>query len=157
VSRPTLYCDFDGVLNDNQWWMLSAEGGEWLPGIHPRPARTLQAIIRQTDPEFVVISAWARLMHNGDMTPNGFAEMLKTHGLAIAPERIAHFGQRFDAPAERAAAILRHRETRAEPWAVVDDCDMTPYLPADRFFRIDSRFTLTPWHVSPIVQALRKP
>jgi hypothetical protein len=152
-----LFLDFDGFANHNDWWQTPRQPGR---AIYPDPAAAINAIVEHAD-RVVIISAWARWMYQHGLAPWAFAEMIFAHGLIIPHEKIDHFATRADGPNERWAEIAKYIGQQVHPcgFAVVDDCDMTPYVGehASRFFRVDQRVMLRPWDVPRICRVMDKP
>lgn len=76
-TRPLLFLDIDGVLNGHD---LDDESGVCL--IKPECVHWLNRIIRATDCDVVLISAWRYQILKGATTLLGFHHMLRSHGVS---------------------------------------------------------------------------
>lgn len=109
-----IFLDIDGVLNGHQWIHLE-EG----PRIIPTPARIFNKIVGRTQAKIVVSSTWSRKVKSGDLTPSGFAWMLKTHGVFC--EVIDAINSDVTVPKQRADNIMKWvRENKPEKWLCID-------------------------------------
>src|ERR1043166_3292493 len=74
-----IFLDIDGVLNQCDW-----KEGDECPAIHPGCVKQLNKILEATRAKIVVISNWRHQLNRGDMTTDGFAFLLRTHGVKYA-------------------------------------------------------------------------
>lgn len=71
-----LFLDIDGVLNGHQWMREAQSNNICRPCV-----LQLNRIIKATGCKIVLSSAWRYMIHGGAMKLNGFAYMLRTHGM----------------------------------------------------------------------------
>jgi hypothetical protein len=113
-----VFLDIDGVLNDHAW-MDHAGSCD----IKRECVLRLNRILRETGAVIVVSSAWRYMVHGEAMTLQGFAYMMRTHGLlsgrihglTCTDELIAHRGDQI------AAWLAEH--DGVESYVVLDDDD----------------------------------
>lgn len=75
--RPILFLDIDGVLNDHTWHQPADSTTIDKPCMD-----RLNKIIEATDCDIVISSAWRYMILSQAMSPIGFYQMLRTHGLS---------------------------------------------------------------------------
>jgi hypothetical protein len=78
-----IFLDVDGVLNAHEW-VGEAESCD----VRRDCVSRLNRIIRETGAKVVISSAWRYMVLGGAMTLDGFAYMLRTHGLTAGAEII---------------------------------------------------------------------
>lgn len=76
MSRPFLFLDIDGVLNDHDF---NDEAKSCT--LKRDCVKQFNRILRAANPEIVISSAWRYMVHGGAMTLGGFGYMLRTHGV----------------------------------------------------------------------------
>lgn len=144
MSRPVLFLDIDGVLTSNLWdFDDEAESSilDWST------VQALNRVLRETDCDVVLSSAWRYVVLDKSMTLGGFAYLLRTHGVAkVIQERLIGVTDRdidVDDNTERGKQVQAWLATHPEVdrFAVVDDNDLGfSGLP---FFKTDGRTGLT--------------
>lgn len=148
----TLFLDIDGVLNIN--------GGERQT--EPHLVERLNKIMPHID-ALVISSAWRMHMHYGDMTKDGFAFMLFTHGVErMIGERPASIDytsmeSRFSEGilSARPGQIMQYvREHGLSTWAVLDDM---PLAGLSNFVKVDPSNGLSERNVSDVLRILGAP
>lgn len=75
IEYPIIFLDFDGVLNDHT---PHANG---YNGIMPDQVKELNKILKATNAQLVISSAWRYLVHGGHMTIKGIEVLLVTFGV----------------------------------------------------------------------------
>lgn len=135
--RPLIFLDMDGVVNDH----TQTESG--FCGVLPRCAAQLNRILRATDAEIVISSAW-RYMIPEAMNLKGFAYMLLTHGIDCK-DRIIGLTCRDEELMPRGQQIRHWRceNGGARPYVVLDDLDLGITAAGHPFVLTDGKIGLT--------------
>lgn len=117
--RPLIFLDIDGVLNRHGY---NACSGVESSTIEPGAVASLNRILRESNAEIVLSSAWRYMVYGGAMSLRGFEYLLRTHGLAVkdrlvgltvTDEEIPNRGQQI------VAWLNKHGKGR--PYVVLDD------------------------------------
>lgn len=74
--NPLIFLDIDGVLNDKSFNHLAQSNT-----IDRDKIRNINLLLEYTNAQVVISSAWRYMVHEGAMTLDGFAYMMRTHGL----------------------------------------------------------------------------
>lgn len=118
-TRPVLFLDVDGVLNGHDH---DDESGVCL--IRPECVHWLNQIIKATDCDVVLISAWRYMILKGAMTLTGFHHLLRSHGvsqklrlvsLTRLDERDQNLPGFVENPHERAGQVLHWLQSNYIP------------------------------------------
>lgn len=152
MTRPILFLDIDGVLNNGRF-----NAAAQSTTLKPSCVKRLNAVLGETNAAIVLSSAWRYLIINGAMKHRGFEMMLRTHGLACEGRLHTITAPDPELPREFLAkhgCAIRARQVAdwlavyaksfpdLPPWAVVDDLDL-PIEPRERFVRTQRSVGLT--------------
>lgn len=114
---PTIFLDFDGVLNGHEWCHL----GYGVPRINQESARCLHAIVTRTSAKVIVCSTWGRWITNGTVTAEGFTHLLASHGISCPV--IDGIDASHD-PAKRSKQIKEYAERLTGKLLCIDDMEL---------------------------------
>lgn len=117
--RPLIFLDIDGVLNKHGYNRCSDVESSTL---EPEAVARLNRIIRESDAEIVLSSAWRYMVHGGAMTLGGFEYLLRTHGVA-AKGRLIGLTATDEAIPNRGQQITEWLNAHGweRPYVVLDD------------------------------------
>lgn len=131
MSKPTIFLDIDGVLNDTPITVR-------CPRILPQCAEALAALVSASGAEIVLTTSWRKwiLPEPAGMSLLTFSRLLGTHGITCTVA-----GRIANGPVcDRETLILQYVEQHGlERWVVLDDLD----LKIDNFVRTDGDRGLT--------------
>lgn len=118
--KPLLITDIDGVLNRHRPWPNRYNG------IDPACAYRFNHLLKLTDAEIVVSSAWRYLVHSGSTTVQGFENLLLSHGVNCHGRMIGVTEPDVESwKDERGIQIYRWLEQNGRrPYVVLDDLDL---------------------------------
>lgn len=144
-----IFLDIDGVMNGSRPF----ENGYY--GIEPVPAHLLSTLLRLTDADLVIHSAWRYLILTNAMTQDGFANLLSSHGVTVWKGPTTHrapathrvigitradsgLGSRRDC----ARQIIDYvHEVKPEKWLAIDNLKLN--LDPDHFIQTDKKTGFT--------------
>lgn len=144
-KRPLLFLDIDGVLNGHE--QFNAQVGSSV--IQAQAVNLLNLVLKHTDSQFVLSSAWRYLVHRNEMSLSGLSWLLRSHGIydrlvgvtrmdtMVTPER--------PVPDERGVQITEWLKTHQHCglYAVVDDLDLGISDSGHPFVQTDGKVGLT--------------
>lgn len=135
--RPLIFLDMDGCLNDH----TQLESG--FCGVKSECASRLNRILRETDAEIVLSSAW-RYMVPDAMTLNGFQYLLQTHGVDCN-DRLIGVTCRDEELMPRGQQIRQWRNEHGgdRRYVVIDDLDLGISEAGHPFVQTDGAVGLT--------------
>ncbi len=141
-----LFADLDGVANGHR-----KHPDNPYCGILPECMWRLNRVIRATDCNLVITSAWRYMMFGEEppMTLLGFEYMMRTHGLISFPDRRVIVGHTVadETVNDRGAQIMRwltNYPWEIEAWAAVDDLpELDLHHHSDRLVRTDGAVGMT--------------
>lgn len=163
TTQPFLFIDIDGVLNSHD---INTYG---YNTIHRDKIERLNQIVKATDAEVVISSAWRYMMlaKRPAMTIDGFRYMMMTHGLASFVKVVGHTKSDEEIP-ERGDQIADYLLTHGmRPYVVLDDGSEVPQETTrsmtqslydrhgDRWLVIDGAVGLTDANVAEAIAILR--
>ena len=150
-----IFLDIDGVLNQCDW-----QEGNGCPAIHPECVKQLNKLLEATRAKIVVISNWRHQLNRGDMTPEGFAFMLRTHGVKYA-KIIGATGEQRTRERHRGLMVTRwlRRHPEVTSFVVLDDLPegREPEWVEERIVHVDGARGLTAREVRKAIELLKTP
>lgn len=137
-----LFLDCDGVLNSHSFCDVAKSCS-----LKPECVRQFNRIIHETKCKVVLSSAWRYMILGGAMTLDGFAYMLRTHGVTAELEIIGHTVSDEDIPdrGDQIAAFLLGRDD-VESWCVLDDMHLA--IESGHMVCTDGKVGLTEEHAN---------
>lgn len=156
--RSILFLDIDGVLNDHTWHQPADSYTFDKPCVE-----RLNRIIKETNCQVVISSAWRYMVHRKAMTLTGFSLMMRTHGVTKDIELIGI--THMDEPSQRLIQPATTRGMQIKNWmdefgvgrsyCVVDDLDLDiTKFHADRFIQINGDIGMTDEDADKIIEIL---
>lgn len=133
-----LFLDIDGVLNNHKSLVKQSYS------IDPYNVENLNKIIRATDCQIVLMSAWRYLILDRHMTLRGFETLLSTHGV-LAYRRLIDLTEQDTIVSERWHQVenwIKANKEKVDTFVMLDDCEEFPNYPQN-FVKTDMEFGLT--------------
>lgn len=152
-----IFLDVDGVLNGAEWIHRKEAGGTWCgTRIIPEPARVLHRILEKTEAKVVLISSWRHWVNSGSMTPRGFGNVLKSHGIEadVVDALPPHDKEKYDYGEDRAVHLLHWLTVnQCISYVVLEDINLAPFGVKNQI-RTDPRIGLIEPHIHQTLQIL---
>ena len=148
-----IFLDIDGVLNGHEWIHRKDNGATWSGSrINSEPSRILHRIIEQSSAKVVLISSWRGWINHGSMTPIGFANVLRSHGVeSNIVDALPSKDPNLNHGEDRALKLLEWlKNNDCLSYVVLEDIDLSPFG-VENQIKTDPRIGLVERHVPEVM------
>ncbi len=143
-----IFLDIDGLFNNHEF-----DPEIQSCGIHPDKVHVFNKILKKTNSNFVLSSAWRYLIHRKEMNLHGMEWLLRSHGFLanrlIGITRPDTIDLKTNKPIENergkqiSSYLNYNAHYKIEKYLVIDDLDLGISAEGHRFLKIDGNIGLT--------------